>query len=351
MRCASSEATGFRVLRTLVGTRDCVRLQSCCCLARAYAVSNSNDVCHAEGVGRKTKDSGVDGLLVVDKPAGWTSHDVVAKCRGAYRQRRCGHAGTLDPGATGTLLVGFGHCTKLLPYLTALPKVYTTEIVLGATTSTLDDSGDVLQRFDMSAVTLDAVRVASAQFVGDIDQIPPMVSAVQIGGVRLHELARQGIEVERAARRVTVYRYDVISQVAPGVFSAEVECGSGTYVRSLVDDLGRVLGGGAHLRNLRRTRSGSFLAADGVSPDSEAFGTRALFSPNNAMRDYPQAVVGDTLAAQVANGVVFSAAVLSPPPDFATEGPYRVVSESGGLLALYRQVVDKACPVVVLPTR
>ena len=211
------------------------------------------------------------------------------------------------------LLVGFGHCTKLLPYLTALPKVYTTEIVLGSSTSTLDDSGEVLQHFNMAGLTLEAVRAASAQFVGEIDQVPPMVSAVQIGGVRLHELARQGIEVERAARRVTVYRYEVLAEIAPGVFTAEVECGSGTYVRSLVDDVGRALGGGAHLRNLRRTRSGSFLASAGASPEGEGFGSDRLFSPSEALRDYPLVVADAVVASQVANGMVLPGELCADP--------------------------------------
>ena len=142
------------------------------------------------------------GLVVVDKEAGWTSHDVVARCRRIFGQRRVGHAGTLDPDATGVLLVGLGRATRLMRFLTALPKTYVAEIVLGTATSTLDASGEVVGEWDMSGVTLAQVRAAAAGLTGTIEQVPPMVSAVKIGGRRLHELARQGIEVERPPRRV-----------------------------------------------------------------------------------------------------------------------------------------------------
>ncbi|MBV9256156.1 MAG: tRNA pseudouridine(55) synthase TruB [Actinobacteria bacterium] len=227
----------------------------------------------------------INGLVVVDKAAGWTSHDVVAKCRGIFGQKRVGHAGTLDPDATGVLLVGLGAVTRLMRYLTPLHKTYTGEVVLGTETSTLDASGDVTATHDMSGVGIDVVRGAATGFVGDIMQVPPMVSAVQVGGKRLHDLARQGIEVEREARPVTVYRYDVVGEREPGVFAVEVECSSGTYVRTLAADLGAALGGGAHLRNLRRTAIGSFAAADGAAV--EALDESRVLPPAAVVRDYP----------------------------------------------------------------
>ncbi len=299
-------------------------------------------------VGRKTKDSGVDGLLVIDKPAGWTSHDVVAKCRGAYAQRRCGHAGTLDPDATGVLLVGFGNATKLLTFLTDLPKTYTTEMVMGATTNTLDDSGEILERFEMPTLSAQDLQTAAQQFVGNILQIPPMVSAVQVGGIRLHQLARQGIEIERAPRPVTVYRFDVLSALGNNVFVAEVVCGSGTYVRTLVDDLGRAVGGGAHLRNLRRTAIGSFAAADGDSPLRPGFGDRPLATPAEALRDYPAVRVDDDMTGRIRNGVVLDR------DHFATghvTGPQRVLAPDGQLLAVYEVNGQRFRPLVVLPRR
>ncbi len=309
-------------------------------------------------MGRKTKDSGIDGLLVVDKPAGWTSHDVVAKCRGVFRQKRAGHSGTLDPDATGVLLIGFGHVTKVLSLLTALPKTYTGEVVLGTETSTLDASGETLRTYDMSAVTVDDVRQAAATFVGDILQIPPMVSAVQVGGVRLHELARQGIEIERAARPVTVYRYDVLAEVEPGVFSVVVECSSGTYVRTLAADVGSALGGGAHLRNLRRTAIGSFDVAQGVAVD-EQLGEAVMLSPVEALLDYPSAIVNEETAALVRNGRVVPLDAFDMRTDEpSTRKPWAVIDAQGELLAVYEHHYDAtastpatAKPMLVLPTR
>ncbi|MGH9153990.1 MAG: tRNA pseudouridine(55) synthase TruB, partial [Acidimicrobiales bacterium] len=211
--------------------------------------------------------SAVDGLVVVDKPAGWTSHDAVARCRKAFGQRRVGHAGTLDPGATGVLVVGLGRATRLLRYVTELPKSYVGEVVLGVATSTLDDAGEETGRWDMSGVGLDAVRAAAARFVGEIDQVPPMVSALQVGGRRLHDLARAGVEVERAPRRVVVRRFEVSPGPEAGAFRIEVDCSSGTYVRSLAADLGAALGGGAHLRRLRRTAVGPFTLDEAVPLD------------------------------------------------------------------------------------
>ena len=298
-------------------------------------------------MGRKTKDSGIDGLLVIDKPTGWTSHDVVAKCRGIFGQRRAGHSGTLDPDATGVLLIGFGQVTKLLSLLTVLPKRYTGEVVIGSATSTLDASGDVLRTYDMGGVTLADVRAAASTFTGDILQIPPMVSAVQVGGVRLHELARQGIEIERAFRPVHVYAYDVAAEVAPGVFSVDVTCSSGTYVRTLAADVGTALGGGAHLRNLRRVSIGSFDVSEAAVLGPE-LADRPLLSPAAALRDYVVAVMDDeTSVAQIRNGRVLPVAAFG---DAALTGrPWAVLDREGSLLAVYeRHGPEEAKPLVVL---
>ena len=294
-------------------------------------------------MGRKTKDSGVDGLLVVDKPAGWTSHDVVAKARGAYGQRRAGHSGTLDPDATGVLLIGFGQVTRLLPHLTALRKTYTCEIVLGATTSTLDDSGNITATFDMAGVTLRQAQAATANFVGNIHQIPPMVSAVQVGGVRLHELARQGIEIERAPRPVTVYRYDVSHQVEPGIFAATVECGSGTYVRTLAADLGAALGGGAHLRNLRRTHVGSFDAAIGIAPGQPTFGNSTLLSPAEALRDYDALTLTESELTEIRHGRAIATEL--------TTDLISLLSPTGELIAVGAAAEGRLRPTTVIADR
>jgi tRNA pseudouridine55 synthase len=286
-----------------------------------------------------------DGLAVVDKPAGWTSHDVVARLRKQLGQRRVGHSGTLDPDATGVLLVGVGRVTRLLRFLTALPKAYVGEVVLGVETSTLDSGGEVVATHDMSGVALADVQKAAAGFVGDIDQVPPMVSAVKVGGRRLHELARRGEEVERAPRRVRVDRFDVAPSPSgdPGVYRVEVACSSGTYVRVLAADLGRALGGGAHLRRLRRTAIGSFSEAE--AQPLEAIGPDDLRPPAAALRDYPAVAVHADLAAGVGHGKVF------PAEAFGVDGsgPWAVLDGDGHLLAVYERRDDGTVkPAVVL---
>ena len=271
-----------------------------------------------------------DGLVVVDKAAGWTSHDVVAKCRGIFGQKKIGHSGTLDPDATGVLLIGLGRVTRLLRFLTALPKSYTGEVVLGTATSTLDSSGEVLATFDMS-VTPDEVQAAAATLTGDIEQVPPMVSAVKIGGKRLHELARAGEEVERAPRPVHVARFDTAPTDDPLVYRIEVDCSSGTYVRTLAADLGAALGGGAHLRNLRRTAIGSFTVEEAAWLDA-----LTVLSPAEALRDYPAVTVSAAEAADIRHGKRV------PLP----EGTLRVLDGDGDLVA----VAEAGRTAVVVPS-
>jgi tRNA pseudouridine55 synthase len=279
----------------------------------------------------------------VDKEAGWTSHDVVARCRRIYGQRRVGHAGTLDPDATGVLLVGLGRATRLLRFLTALPKTYEAEVVFGTATSTLDASGEVTGTWDMEGVSLADVRTAAEGLTGAIEQIPPMVSAVKVGGRRLHALAREGIEVERAARPVTVHRFDVSPGLTPGVFRIEVECSSGTYIRVLAADLGTALGGGAHLRNLRRTRIGSFSVEDARLIDEL---TPALvLTPAQALRDLDQVVVPTDAERHVARGLALDRVPLGVTGD----GPWGLVDASHRLLAVYEATeTDRIRPAVVL---
>ena len=285
----------------------------------------------------------IDGLVVVDKAAGWTSHDVVAKCRGIFGQKRVGHAGTLDPGATGVLLVGLGRVTRLLRYPGALPKRYVGEVVLGTETSTLDDEGEVVATHDMGGVSLEAVRDAAQRFVGDIEQVPPMVSAVKVGGRRLHELARKGEEVERDARPVTVYRFDVVAEPTSGVFTIDVECSAGTYIRVLAADVGQALGGGANLRHLRLTAVGEF-SVDEAAP-VEGLSPERVLTPAEAMRGYPRVTVDAAVASDVRHGKVLEAAMLGD--DGA--GPWAVVDDEGALLAVYEPYEQgRVKPAVVI---
>jgi tRNA pseudouridine55 synthase len=279
-------------------------------------------------VSRRRGADGPDGLVVVDKEAGWTSHDVVAKSRGLLGTRKVGHSGTLDPDATGILLLGVGRVTRLLRFLTALPKTYTCEIVLGTETSTLDDSGEVTATHDMAGTTFAAVEEAAVGLTGDIMQIPPMVSAVKVDGKRLHQLAREGIEVEREPRSVTVHRFTVEPTDDPLVVRAEVECSSGTYVRTLAADLGHALGGGAHLRALRRTAIGSFTLAE--AHPLEQVSPEVVLSPAEALRDYVRVEATDDEVVAVGHGKV-----LERDARFTGDGPWAVLDATGRLLAVY----------------
>ncbi len=282
----------------------------------------------------------VHGLAVVDKPTGWTSHDVVARCRRLLGTRKVGHSGTLDPGATGVLLVGAGHATRLLRFLGDLPKTYIGEVVLGATTTTLDDQGEVVATFAMDGVSLAEARTASAALVGDILQVPPMVSAVQIGGKRLHELARQGIEVHREPRPVTVHSLRLDGTADPLVLRLVVTCSTGTYVRVLAADLGAILGGGAHLRRLRRTAIGPFDERSAVP--LERVDAAALAPPLAAVAHLSRVEVGEEGAADVGHGKVL--------PAFEGDGPWAVTGPDGSLLAVYEPYrPGLAKPAVVIP--
>jgi tRNA pseudouridine55 synthase len=283
------------------------------------------------------------GLVVVDKEAGWTSHDVVARCRRIFGQRRVGHAGTLDPDATGVLLVGLGRATRLMRFLTALPKTYQGDVVLGSATSTLDASGEVTGTWDMSGVGLADVRAAATTLTGPIQQVPPMVSAVKVDGKRLHALAREGIEVERASRPVVVHRFDVAPGLTPGVFRIEVECSSGTYIRVLAADLGAALGGGAHLANLRRTRIGSFTVDDARPVDELT--PAVVLTPAQALRDLDQVVVPRDVQHHVSRGLPLDRVPLG----VTGEGPWGLVDEGHRLLAVYQATeTDRIRPAVVL---
>jgi len=288
------------------------------------------------------------GLVVVDKPAGMTSHDVVARVRKLYGQRRVGHAGTLDPDATGVLLVGLGRVTRLLRFLQETDKEYRGEVVFGVATSTLDAAGEVLDRRPLP-VTREQIEHTARRFVGDIDQVPPMVSAIKIGGKRLHELARAGEEVDRVPRPVHISGIDVEGFVDGEypVATIRVECGSGTYIRSLAADLGAALGGLAHLGSLRRLRVGAFTVDEARDLDAIADAPdAALCSPREAMRALEPFVVDVDQARAVGHGKTF--------PGTGAEtarlgaGPFAVIGPDGELLAVYERRGAALRPAVVV---
>jgi tRNA pseudouridine55 synthase len=270
-----------------------------------------------------------------------TSHDVVAMLRKRFGERQVGHAGTLDPDATGVLVVAVGMATKLLRFVEKTTKQYAGEVVLGTATSTLDAAGDVVATYDMAPVTVaGAQAVVDRHLTGAIEQVPPMVSAIKIGGRRLHELAREGKEVERPPRPVTVHRFTIVGQPEPAVLAIEVVCSAGTYVRTLAADLGTLLGGGAHLRNLRRTAVGDFTIEEAAPPDE-----CELLPVDTAVRGLTSVPADADLAALVANGRVL------PRPPGMGDGPWAVRGPDGRLIAVYEAFgADTAKPSVVLPT-
>ncbi len=283
---------------------------------------------------RNKNDSGATGVLVVDKPSGCTSHDVVDQVRRKLGTRKVGHAGTLDPDATGVLVLGIGKGTKLLQFVTGTDKKYVGSVVFGTTTDSLDSTGEVLETFEMSP-TIDQVVEASKQFVGAIEQIPPMVSAVKIAGKRLHELAREGIEVDRPPRPVTIHDLQIEATEDPLVFRMSVHCSSGTYIRSLAADLGTALGGGAHLHGLRRTAVGRF--TEEVAASVEEAELRPLAE---MLSHLPTMQVDEAVAAQVKNGRNLG--------ESSGSGQLAIVDGEGELLAVYESRDGQFRPVKVL---
>jgi len=289
-----------------------------------------------------------DAFLLVDKPGGWTSHDVVAKTRRLVDVRKVGHAGTLDPMATGLLVLGLGRATRLMRFVQAMPKEYVAEVAFGVGTTTLDAEGNEIWREPMpiSRADLDGVL---PRFVGEVEQVPPMVSALKIDGQRLHELARAGKEMEREPRAVVIHEFEVLS-FEPGVFpTAEVRvvCGSGTYVRVLADDMAVALGGRAHLTALRRLRNGSLSVEAAHSLDEVEAATagdrldQLMLSPADGLADLAAVEVSEDEAIRAGHGSSL------PVAGRVDRGPVRVMS-TGRLVGIFDIEGSELRPEVVL---
>jgi tRNA pseudouridine55 synthase len=287
------------------------------------------------------------GFLVVDKPGGMTSNAVVGRVKRATRIKKVGHAGTLDPLATGAFVVAVGPVTRLIRFIQEQPKEYLAIAQFGVSTDTLDSEGAVLSREPMEFSPEELVAVAG-RFVGTILQVPPMVSALKHQGRRLYELARQGEVVEREARPVEIHELE-IEAVGSGPYP-EVEfrvvCGKGTYVRSLADDMAAALGGSAHLTALRRTRTGSLdVGTHGVSLDQLEDWEAHLLAPSDALGDLPAITVSEETALGVSHGMRFVGGEMAAAPD---NSAVRVLDRSGDLIAVYRREGEQARPEVVL---
>lgn len=245
------------------------------------------------------------GIISIYKKRGFTSHDVVAKARGILRERRIGHTGTLDPEAEGVLPLCIGTATKVVPYLADADKCYEAEVILGATTTTEDATGEILTQQEVSVTQAEIKRVVDS-FIGEYVQTPPMYSAIKVNGVRLYELARQGIEVERPSRKVIIYSCDIIEWIDEKRFRIRVNCSKGTYIRTLCTDIGKALGCGAHMGYLLRTRVGAFTLENSLTleqleqhkEDVSSFmhGLEEIFS------DYPKVCINELGQKYLSNG-------------------------------------------------
>ncbi|MCV7400598.1 tRNA pseudouridine(55) synthase TruB [Mycobacterium fragae] len=283
------------------------------------------------------------GLVIVDKPAGMTSHDVVGRCRRIFATRRVGHAGTLDPMATGLLVIGVERATKILGLLSGAPKSYAATIRLGQSTSTDDAEGEVLHEVSAQHLTDEAITAAMGRFRGDISQVPSAVSAVKIGGRRAYRLAREGQIVELAARPVRIDRFELLAARHGRLVDVDVEvdCSSGTYIRALARDLGDALAVGGHLTALRRTRVGRFGLDQARSLDDLADQPRLNLTLDEAcLLLFP----GRQLSAEEADAAGHGRA-LTPA---GIDGVYAARTADGQVIALLRDDGPRTKSVVVI---
>ncbi|MGC8498084.1 MAG: tRNA pseudouridine(55) synthase TruB [Acidimicrobiales bacterium] len=284
------------------------------------------------------------GALLLDKPSGHTSHDVVAIVRRLLHERRVGHAGTLDPMATGLLVVGVGPATRLLRFAQATRKVYDGSLRLGEATDSLDATGQVIARQPVPAVTLEAVRAAAATLTGEQWQVPPMVSAVRVGGRRLHALAREGQEVERAPRAIRVERFDVRRGAGENEWDFTVACSTGTYVRVLASDLAERLGTVGHLSALRRQSSGPLSVDDALTLDELerqlAAGEPVVAPARTLVASLETVTLSEDACARVRTG--------RPVEGSAGPGPRAALDAAGELVAVLEPRAGSWWPAVVL---
>lgn len=279
----------------------------------------------------------IDGLLIIDKPPGWTSHDVVGRLRRLTGIRRIGHAGTLDPMATGVLPLAVGRATRVLEYLSDADKRYRATIELGTTTDTYDADGAVVERRAVTGMTDDSVRRALAGFVGEIEQRPPAYSAIKQGGVPLHRLARAGKDVKAPMRRVTIASISVDSIDLPRL-TIDVTCSKGTYIRSLAHDLGERMGCGAYLAALRRTATGGFTIDQALTIEqveaSLADGSwpSRILPPDLTLAGHPALILGQESAGRLRDGV----APAVPAPALNRGALVRAYGADGAFLGVVR---------------
>lgn len=277
------------------------------------------------------------GIILLDKPKGITSFGAVARVRRICGEKKCGHTGTLDPMATGVLTVMLGGATRFCELLPSHDKAYIATFRLGTVTDTLDITGKVLETREVN-VTAEQVREKIKDFIGDISQLPPMYSAVSVNGQRLYDLARQGIEVERKAREVTVFSIEMLSEKEQtGEYEISVECSSGTYIRTLIADLGEALGCGAVMTELRRTKANGFDISQAVTPEELEEKMKngeieeVLIPVDKALEEYPVITVSEAQAKRFRNGGELDLQRLRCPKML---GVYRIYDPEGNFIGL-----------------
>jgi len=272
-----------------------------------------------------------NGIIIIDKPAGWTSMDVCAKLRGILKTKKIGHAGTLDPMATGVLPVFVGQATRAVSFAEGGEKEYVAGLRLGRTTNTQDTEGETLTQSPV-AVGREELEAVLPWFTGEISQIPPMFSAIKINGQKLYDLARQGKEVERKARAVTVFALEVVEQVSETDYILRIRCSKGTYVRTLCHDIGQALGCGGCMFSLRRTMAAGFTLDESVTLEQMQEGGEALLRPTDSLfRDRPDyRLKTEKQEERCRNGNPFFIQENLP------EGEYRIYGREGAFLCLSR---------------
>lgn len=272
-----------------------------------------------------------NGIVIIDKPAGWTSMDVCAKLRGILKTKKIGHAGTLDPMATGVLPVFVGRATRAVSFAEGGEKEYVAGLRLGRTTNTQDTEGQTLTQSPVT-VGREELEAVLPRFTGEISQIPPMFSAIKINGQKLYDLARQGKEVERKARAVTIFALEVVEQVSETDYILRIRCSKGTYVRTLCHDIGQALGCGGCMFSLRRTMAAGFTLDESVTLEQMQEGGEALLRPTDSLfRDRPDyRLKTEKQEERCRNGNPFFIQENLP------EGEYRIYGREGAFLCLSR---------------
>lgn len=283
----------------------------------------------------------INGILNIYKEKGYTSHDVVARLRGILRQKKIGHTGTLDPDAAGVLPVCLGRATKVCDMLTDRDKTYETVLLLGRTTDTQDISGEVLEEHTAEHITEEEARKCIVGFIGAYDQIPPMYSALKVGGKKLYELAREGKTVERKSRRVTIYNIRILEAALPRV-RMEVSCSKGTYIRTLCHDIGERLGTGGCMEDLLRTKAGRFEIGQSLRLDEIETAAKEdrlgeiLLPPDSVFEDLERLTVTERHAFAACNGNPLGTDQVIPAKDSIPDGErFRLYDESGRFIGVF----------------